>query len=233
MNETNINTCPEEDELSAFVDGDLEDERQSAVEAHLENCAACAEIEDQLRELTGSLSADGLMEPPDYLWTRIEARRKEEVSSSVGARLMSWLTSGFRLPIAGAAAAAVVAIVVLSNQTVDTEGGKASESESEIAKTGDQETEKQIEMLSKVTEAEKVYASAISSLEQSFEQKKDNYSDETLDTITTTLADVDIAIGKCQEMVEKEPGNIEAHRTALALYQRKVDLLSELVIDPL
>ena len=221
MNDKYLNKCPDYEEISAFVDGDLDEGTQGEIESHFGVCSECSELAEEAGQLTKGLASLGDEQPPDYLWTRIQARRQEEVSSTQANSIFNWLFGNWRVPAAVVAAGAICVAVVLfgipqeklDSKKADDLGG--------------------VRALASVMEAEQVYIKAISSLEGSLEQEKKNYSDDVQETITLSMKDMDAAIERCRQAVREDPNNIEAHKTALALYQRKVDLLTELVVEPM
>jgi anti-sigma factor RsiW len=63
-----------EAELGAYVDGELAAQEQTAVEHHLEACAACSEELALLRLVTGSLARAPRPKPSEALRQRLLAR---------------------------------------------------------------------------------------------------------------------------------------------------------------
>lgn len=76
---------------SAYVDGDLDDRRASAVRGHARVCQACREMladEEQVRDAASELPA---IDPPSELWAGIEARiAAEEIGDSERPRWWFW-----------------------------------------------------------------------------------------------------------------------------------------------
>ncbi|HKE13927.1 MAG TPA: zf-HC2 domain-containing protein [Kofleriaceae bacterium] len=73
-----MTSCRDVDRLAtAYVDGELDDRRSSAVRGHLRVCASCAErVEDEarVRELAAGL---GPLDPPPSMWRAIDAQLAE------------------------------------------------------------------------------------------------------------------------------------------------------------
>ncbi len=107
-------------QLTAYLDGELSDDRGSAVRGHLRGCQACrdaardeAALRDGLRELPP-------VDPPASLWAGVQAKLAEaEVADAerpAWRRALARWTSAARLPRYGvvlAAAAAAFALVVI------------------------------------------------------------------------------------------------------------------------
>jgi anti-sigma factor RsiW len=110
--------------VTAYVDGELDDQRSSAVRGHLRTCAACAErVEDEarVRELAADLES---VEPPRDLWSAIDARLAEaeigdsrRSSASLTVRRLVESTRRNLWPIGlGAAAVAVLLVFWLPGE---------------------------------------------------------------------------------------------------------------------
>ena len=66
------------DRLSDYLDGGLPERESAAVREHLAGCAACREVEVDLRELRGRARALGESTPERDLWPGIAARLGED-----------------------------------------------------------------------------------------------------------------------------------------------------------
>lgn len=69
-----MNIHPDETILNSYVDEDLGHAERLDVRRHLDECAACRSIVDDLRAVTRAAAAlhDRPLEPPDDAWTRIQ-----------------------------------------------------------------------------------------------------------------------------------------------------------------
>jgi hypothetical protein len=69
--------------LTAYLDGELEDTRGSAVRGHLRGCEACRAMASDEAALRDGLRALPPLDPPNALWSGIQARlAAEEVADS-------------------------------------------------------------------------------------------------------------------------------------------------------
>jgi anti-sigma factor RsiW len=97
------------EELSAFIDGDVEEARVAKIQSHLDQCAACSGVAEELRTLRGDLSKLAEVEPQRNLW------RPPEVS---------WWRRFWMVPVAAAVgAAAALLIVFVVGRPVDKPAG--------------------------------------------------------------------------------------------------------------
>ena len=103
------------EKLTAYLDGELEGERGSAVRGHLRGCDACRAIASDEAVLRDGLRALPPLDPPASLWAGVQQRlAAEEVRDAerpAWRRALSWLSP--RAPQLGLAGAAVTAAVIL------------------------------------------------------------------------------------------------------------------------
>jgi anti-sigma factor RsiW len=104
-------SCTLEDELTAYVDGELGAAEASRVRAHLAGCAHCRATEALLRRAVDSLSALPAFEPSLGLRRSVLGQLDNVVPFRQ--RLRGWLSPALLVPsAAGLLAAAGVAVLV-------------------------------------------------------------------------------------------------------------------------
>src|SRR5688572_12533357 len=83
------------EKLTAYLDGELEGERGSAVRGHLRGCDACRQIAADEAALRDGLRALPPLDPPASLWAGVQARlAAEEVKDAerpAWGRALAWL----------------------------------------------------------------------------------------------------------------------------------------------
>jgi hypothetical protein len=121
--------------LTAYLDGDLEDERGSAVRGHLRGCEPCRQVASDEAALRDGLRALTPVDPPASLWAGVQARlaaaevadAKRPAWRRALSRPLAWLRpQSLSLSLAGAAIATVVVLVVWKSRHDDTPGQVAS-----------------------------------------------------------------------------------------------------------
>ncbi len=103
-------------DLTAYLDGELEDDRGSAVRGHLRGCEACRQAARDEAALRDGLRALPPLDPPPSLWAGVQAKlAAAEVADAEKPRwrraVARWLAPQ-QLWLAGAGIAAIVALLV-------------------------------------------------------------------------------------------------------------------------
>lgn len=102
-------SCAFEEDLTAYVDGELPPARRAEVESHLPGCTACRGTEALLRRTLARLAE--LPEPALSTSTRRQVlARIDELPVPLRQRLLALLRPSVLVPVAGLAAAAGLAV---------------------------------------------------------------------------------------------------------------------------
>ena len=94
----NSSTHPyEQEEVMAYLDGELSADRASGVAAHLRECAECAELAEQMRGVSVHLTNWSVEPAPATLANGLEAARKDRALPKVERRkgIAAWLDGRF------------------------------------------------------------------------------------------------------------------------------------------
>lgn len=141
-----------EPQLTAYLDGELADDRGSAIRGHLRSCAACRHIAADEGALRDGLRELAPVDPPASLWANVQAQlAKAEVDDAntpawkraLGRWSRMLAPSWPQLALGGVAAAAVVAFVVWRSQRTESEPGETKPS-MEIATVAPDTTPRQL-----------------------------------------------------------------------------------------
>jgi predicted anti-sigma-YlaC factor YlaD len=105
-------------ELTAYLDGELDADRGSAVRGHLRTCDACRQVATDEAAVRDELRSLPTLDPPSTMWSGIQARlAKAEVADAEKPRwrlvLARWLrpVATPRFALAGVALAAAVTVL--------------------------------------------------------------------------------------------------------------------------
>ena len=191
------------EELSAFIDGDIEQSRAQAIQGHLDECEACAKMAKELQALRGDLLKLADVEP------------QRDLYPVMSRPAVPWWRRFWMIPAAavvGAAAALLIVFVV--GKPVDKPAGPLSAMET-------------------VAKAEVEYRNAIDALETAVKTSQPQWSPETKAVVEQGLAQMNQTIDRCRTALEENRSDPEAQEALLTAYQYKVDFLTDLVADSL
>ncbi len=122
-----------EEQISSWLDHQLEDDAGRALGQHLADCDRCRAVRDGFSAVDRLFRKVEVVEPPSYLWSRISAGLEEAEPTNDG--WFSWLSSAFprstwvRAEVLALAATMVIAcsVAVLHWSTVRTERRQLAE----------------------------------------------------------------------------------------------------------
>ncbi len=205
------NGHPSSEKLSAFLDGDLGRREVRAVAEHLENCPACRAQLDEFEGMKNRLAALGAEEAPESLWWKVRAAVNEKVAGRRAAGRRRW--PGYLAAFATTAAGLCWIAFVWLRPPAPEEPATP-----EVA-------------LRAVQDAEVQYMKAIDSLSAALDKRQQEQTPEVQRALAENLAAIDRAIGDFRKLLRDRPDDLESQRAMLALYQRKVDLLTDIVLE--
>lgn len=205
---TNEKHIPAE-ELSAFIDGDVEESRALGIQSHLGECQACSRAADELRALKSDLSTLADTEPRRDLWPAIQRARQPAG--------VSWWRRFWMVPAAAVAGAAAALLIVLVL-------GRPVDVEKPVGPLSAMET---------VARAEVEYRNAIAALETAVRTSEPRWSPETRAVVEQGLAQMNQTIDTCRTALKQNQSDPEAQEALLTAYQYKVDFLTDLVAESL
>jgi anti-sigma factor RsiW len=102
-----------EEEISAWVDGQLGPGESAQVESHIRDCGECRAAAKEMSALAEAFRATEIAELPSYIWSRIEANLDNAVPAR-GPNLRSRFVPVIGHPVWMRATAAILAVVVLA-----------------------------------------------------------------------------------------------------------------------
>ena len=217
---------PEEGRLNDFVDGVLAPEEAAPVADHLAECAECAADVAELRRLLAEAGTlPRAVEPERDLWLGIAERlERPSVLDMDAARARRpgaspWPT---RVALAAAAGLLIVATSTVTLLVVRARGEAPVATTTTPAPTG-------AEGLQLVSEVEGGYEGAVSVLESSLAQGRQDLRPETVAVIEENLRIIDEAIASASAALMQDPANVELAQTLRFAYGHKVQLLERAI----
>jgi Putative zinc-finger len=240
---------PNEDVLNEFADGTLGQAEQSDVERHLERCAECRTVVNDLREITRAIGLLTPRQPPVRVWSRIErAIRLEHAHIEGGARGvqagmqdgavaflgrvlvprgMLALMKGSRAARYGLAAAAVVALATAVTLWLAPFGTGSGGVEHAGVETAGTEAAQAVE--AELRQASEHYEKAIKGLEQIANAEQGALDPRTAATLQQNLALIDQAINESRAALNTQPNSEPAQQSLIDNFKTKIGLLQDTV----
>ncbi len=73
-----------QERLTGLIDGELSPDEEARVRAHLDECASCRALHDEMNELAGITRGIELLEPEDQVWLRYRDEVCNRLEREVG-----------------------------------------------------------------------------------------------------------------------------------------------------
>ncbi|TDI36527.1 MAG: hypothetical protein E2P02_24885 [Acidobacteria bacterium] len=203
------------DQLSDYIDRELEPEEREALENHLEQCTDCRIVLAELRGVRREAKTLTRHAPPERAWASIA----ESIRTGQRARSRrSYFQSGL-----AAAAAVVLGVSLFVALRPSREIQMADLAQEDPAALANLVTEE-------LRSAETHYENAITGLEQIIELNDGTLPSALNGTMTESLDLIEQAIHESREAMATEPGSLAAQESLLEAFRRKVELLQKTIL---
>jgi hypothetical protein len=235
--------------VTAYVDGDLDDARASAIRGHVRSCSGCAalvEAEVAVRDAAEAL--DPAIDPPASLWDRIEARiANEEIHDSRRSALWLWWQRARPQVFLGAGAAAVAGLVLAvwiarSNEgdshdptarapgelaAVGPHGADGADVPASTASTPSSTIDEQL--VDDILRAEKRYRDTIAELERIAASERESWDADLTAAYDARIAELD-AIVRRERAAAAGGLTPESRDTLFAAYRVQISFMNEVTV---
>ncbi len=204
------------DQLSEYLDGELDADERGALEQHLAECASCRRQLDELREVVRWLHTDAPDAPDPEVWPRVAARiaafpaPRTAAARRPAPRRLGLLAGG----VLAAAAVAVIALSVGRDGAAPAPSPPRGHPSAGIA-------------LPASAVPSPSHARAVAELEAVLAEGRGRLSPETIQRLEASLAIVEAAIGQAQQAIAADTTNPYVLRHLERLRQEKVETLRE------
>ena len=209
------------DQLSAYLDGELDFARRRRLEAHLAGCAECSALLADLRAIVAAAPHYEGREPSRDLWGAIEARldEAEVIPISTDRPTARPSVRRFSLPQLIAASFVMAALGGGATWLAVRSSGHPSESLTDLP------TFRPTDSVHTVAYAEQQYDAAVRDLELVLDAGRSRLDSTTVRTIELSLQKIDAAIAEARLAVQRDPANAYLSRQIAANMRRKLNLL--------
>ncbi len=225
--------CKKAQELiNQLLDQELTGKDHQKLKAHLDRCAQCRQVYEDLKAIkTRVISADSL-EPSDKVWEKLKIRIESEIIPELRAKQPAPglveqekdRSRGFQLfsPAFKYITAAFILLVFIAGAFyLGRYYQKPVQPRLEVALES--------QALQKLQEAEFYYQKAIESLTQALESSNGELPPQMLEVLQANLQLLDGTIELYQQVVNKRPSSLQAREYLLSAYDTKVNLLNTML----
>ena len=214
------------------VDGTIGAIRRAELEMHLDTCAECRALLEDLQRIHDAAAELPALAPPDRTWLqiagrlRMEGRISDEATTVAPSRrpYVAWLAIAAALVIAAGSAV----ILLVPRETPATTPAAASSAPSS-APTGGPVEGSAVEAVNAVEAAQAKYEKAIEELEKVAKANQQALDPGTAATIEKNLGIIDQAIADNRVAVKAEPASVAARETLFEALRTKVTLLQDTI----
>ena len=220
--------CPDlQEDVSLWVDDELDLTRAETVKRHLECCPECVAFHRDMNAIRQGVERLEPIEPPDRLWKSIrfqleaEGLIRSEPKESFWAAILPKRLPGLKPAWSGAILALFLGIGSLLVYDLTTR--------SPVVPVPVVSTSHQEAVLEDLRKAEANYRAAIEALSASSRKKLESLDPVLAQVFHDNLATMDYYLNECKRAVENSPQNPLAQRYLLAAYQKKVELMQTIV----
>jgi hypothetical protein len=208
-------------QLSAFLDGELDDLARARLEAHLGECLDCTRTLAGLRAIVAAAPHYPGREPARDLWQDIERRLDEaEVVPITTSRPAVQPSSNHRFGWKELIAASIVMAAVGGGAVLIALGRGTPEAPVTAAAPEVPAPERD-----NAAFADQQFDAAVRDLELLLAQGRDRLDTATVRTIEQSLARIDDAILEARNAIQRDPANAYLSRQIAANMRRKLNLL--------
>jgi anti-sigma factor RsiW len=218
------------DRLSEYLDGQLPDQEQRLMAAHVAACTECARTLDELRAVTLQAQALTPAAPSADLWRGIADR----IASPEGARPVVGQFGArrrFSFTWVELLAASVLLMLVSGWAALRLTNRTATEIRSadiQVRPDGDRGGNQALAALPDVMPAtldDTEYDAAVADLQQALQSGRGQLDPATVKVVEDNLAIIDQAVDEARRALAQEPANPDLNGYLLETRRRKLDLL--------
>lgn len=217
------------DRLSDYIDDDMAPSERAALEAHLDECAACSSTLADLRDVVDQAASLENRPPERDLWPAIAARLEERGPVVVPLETRRSARSRYRLSLPQLAAAVLAALLIgVAGAWFAIEReqpGVPTVAEGPADPSDEPGTSPFVPVSESAGGVS--YAEAVAELEAMLEQRRDRLDPETLRAVEQNLAIIDQAISEIRAALEQNPDDPYLNRHLATTMKRKVDVLRQ------
>jgi len=212
------------DDIQELVDGTLGPIRRAELQQHLDQCASCRALADDLQRVHDAASSLDRLQPPDHVWLQIAGRLRQEgrvqdrpVAARSRRAQYAWM--GIAAALIAAVGASLLLLVSPGSRVSDQAGlpapGNAAAADS---------VESGVEDL---RQAERLLQSGVAKLREGLGSGEQTLPGAVASTLDSNLQILDQAIAESSTALQAEPQSVAARNSLFDALQRKISLLQD------
>ena len=214
------------DKLSDYLDGDLADQEQRAVAAHVAACPECARILEELRAVAGRARALTPTEPSEDLWSGIASRIADDRTGPVGGNFGARRRFSFTWPELVAASVLLVLLSGWAALRLVNHRPAAGSANLELPPDGAANPDGQVRPdVVPASFEDKEYDAAVADLQRALQSGRGQLDPATIKVVEENLAIIDEAVDDARRALAQDPANADLSGYLLETRRRKLDLL--------
>jgi anti-sigma factor RsiW len=211
-------------EIQELVDGTLGAIRSSELRLHLDSCAECRALYEDLRRIHDVAGTMPAMEAPDHIWMQIAGRLRQEgrvhdrpAAESPRHPPYVWLAIAATLILA--VGTALVMLMPRGQVTPPAQTVESNASGADTVQSGVEDLRKAVQLLQ----------SGVAKLKEGLGSEKQALPPAVADTLDRNLKILDQAIAENSTALQQDPQNVAARNGLFDLLQRKISLLQDTI----
>ncbi|MCR4396926.1 MAG: zf-HC2 domain-containing protein, partial [Candidatus Saccharicenans sp.] len=205
--------------INELLDGELRERDRGELQAHLDRCARCRQLYEELAKIKERVVPTGGMEPSDRVWQNLKNRLQAEVipqlqaetTGPVRERTGRRIADLFRVsaPAFKYALASLVLVAFIAGAFyLGRYYQKSGQPELQLASLN--------LAIQKLQEAEFYYQKAVQSLTQALESSENGLPPEMAEILQANLGLLDRTIDLARQAVNDQPDNLQAREYLLS-----------------
>jgi hypothetical protein len=211
------------------VDGTIGSIRLAQLDLHLDTCADCRALLEDLQRIHDAAADLPQLSAPDRAWLQIAGRLRQEgrihedapAGRSAARGYAAWLAIAAALVIAVGSAVMLLVPRGASAPPAQTASGRPA--------TGGAASESSVDAVNAVEAAQAQFEKAIADLEKVAKANQQALDPGTSATIEKNLGIIDQAIAENRAAVKSEPASVAARATLFDALRQKVSLLQDTI----
>lgn len=213
------------EQIQELLDGTLGPIRTAELRQHLDECAACRSLYDDLQRVRDVAAGLEPLEPPDHVWIQVAGRLRQE--GRVADRVERPAPGAH--PAWFAIAAALVLAVGLSLYFVVSRPSGGTAPESAVAGGNAPASDAVQSGVEDLQKAEQLLQSGVAKLREGLGADDQALPAAVATTLDANLQILDRAIAESSQALQEQPQNVAARTSLFDALQRKISLLQDTI----